>query len=99
MLKPGEYIRDILKSDPGRRVTARGWVKTRRDSKGVHFVQVNDGSGFKDLQAVIAEGALPAETLTHVTTGACVEIDGELVESPAAGQRVELQVQALRVLG
>jgi asparaginyl-tRNA synthetase len=99
MLQPGEYIRDLLNLDPGKRVSARGWVKTRRDSKGVHFLQITDGSCFRDLQVVIAEDAPAASELSAVTTGACVEIDGELVASPAKGQRVELRADALRVIG
>src|SRR5690349_13928075 len=99
MLKPGEYVRDLLKADPGKRVTARGWVKTRRDSKGVHFVQLSDGSCFKDLQVVIEAGAIGEAELSASVTGACIEVDGELVASPAAGQRVELRASAVRVLG
>jgi asparaginyl-tRNA synthetase len=99
MIKPGEYVRDILKSQVGTQVTARGWVKTRRDSKGIHFVQINDGSGFQDLQVVIEENVVPEEILRHVTTGACVAVTGELVESPAAGQAVELKARGIEVYG
>jgi asparaginyl-tRNA synthetase len=99
MIKPGEYIKDILRKAPGTRITARGWVKTRRDSKGVHFVQMNDGSGFQDLQVVVEDGVVSAETLESVTTGACIEVLGELVESPGAGQAVELKALEVMVLG
>jgi asparaginyl-tRNA synthetase len=99
MLKPGEYVRDLLLGEPGAKVTARGWVKTRRDSKGVHFIQIGDGSCFRDLQIVIDDGVIAADVLAHVTTGACVEVAGELVASPAKGQRVELRAQTLVVHG
>ena len=99
MLKPGDYVRDFLSGPTGRRVTARGWVKTRRDSKGVHFVQVSDNSSFKDLQVVIDAGSIPEAVLALVTTGACVEVDGELVSSPNPKQPVELKAEAVRVLG
>jgi asparaginyl-tRNA synthetase len=99
MLKPGDYVRDLLQGDPGRRVTARGWVKTRRDSKGVHFVQLSDNSCFKDLQIVIDAGSIPATELELVTTGACVEVDGELVASPNPQQPLELKASAVRVVG
>ncbi len=99
MIKPGEYIRDILNLAGGSEVTARGWVKTRRDSKDVHFAQINDGSIFTDLQVVIDDGAIPEDTLKHVTTGACLEVSGTLVESPAAGQAVELKAFRIVVLG
>jgi asparaginyl-tRNA synthetase len=99
MLKPGDYVRDLLKGPVGRRVTARGWVKTRRDSKGVHFIQLSDNSCFKDLQVVIDAGSLAEAELALVTTGACVEVDGELVASPNPKQPVELKAAAVRVLG
>ena len=99
MLKPGEYVRDLLQSEPGRTVTARGWIKTRRDSKGVHFLQLSDGSCFRDLQVVVPSGSVAEAELAAATTGASIEVEGELVPSPAAGQRVELQAKALRVIG
>src|SRR5579862_1155459 len=99
MIHPGEYIDDIFRKPVGSAVTARGWVKTRRDSKGVHFVQINDGSGFSDLQVVVNDGLIPDDTLHHVTTGACVAVKGELVESPAAGQAVELVAHEIAVFG
>jgi asparaginyl-tRNA synthetase len=93
------YIRDLLRSQPGGSVNAFGWVKTRRDSKGVHFVQLSDGSCFQDLQVVFEAGAVPDELLKQVTTGACVRFDGTLVESPGAGQSVELKATGLEVYG
>ncbi len=99
MIEPGGYIKDILQGAVGQTVIAHGWVKTRRDSKGVHFVQLNDGSGFADLQVVIDEGALPEDILRRVTTGACVRVTGELVASPAAGQAVELKAGEIYVFG
>src|SRR5437016_4628992 len=99
MIRPGEYIRDIFEKPVGTPVTARGWVKTRRDSKGVHFVQISDGSCFQDLQVVIEEGSIPEETLRDVTTGACIRVAGDLVESPAAGQAVELKAREIEIYG
>jgi asparaginyl-tRNA synthetase len=99
MIRPGEYIRDITAKPVGSAVAAHGWVKTRRDSKGIHFLQLNDGSGFKDLQVVIEEGTIPEEVLAHVTTGACIRVTGEVVESPAPGQPVELKAREIHVFG
>jgi asparaginyl-tRNA synthetase len=93
------YVRDLFNLPPGTKASAYGWVKTRRDSKGISFVQLSDGSCFKDLQVVVSEGAVPADSLRQVTTGACVRFDGELVESPAAGQAVELAASGLEVYG
>jgi asparaginyl-tRNA synthetase len=99
MIRKGEYIRDILAGDVGRPVVAHGWVKTRRDSKGIHFVQINDGSCFADLQVVIEEGTVEESVLKQVTTGACIRVEGDLVPSPAPGQPVELKAKAILVYG
>ena len=99
MIEPGGYIRDLLRRPPGEAATAHGWVKTRRDSKGVHFLQLSDGSCFRDLQVVIEAGAVPEETLARVTTGACLRVGGDLVTSPGAGQAVELKAREIRVFG
>ena len=93
------YIRDLFQALPGTRVSAYGWVKTRRDSKGISFVQLSDGSTFKDLQVVIEEGKIPEASLKKITTGACVRFEGKMVESPAAGQPVELSAESVEVFG
>jgi len=99
MIQPDQYIRSLLRRAPGETVTARGWVKTRRDSKNVHFIQLNDGSSPVDLQVVLDEGVVPAETVAAITTGACIEAEGELVASPGKGQAVELKARAIQVYG
>ncbi len=98
---PWERIADVLGSEPGRRVTVKGWVKTRRDSKaGLSFIALNDGSCFADLQ-VVAPGELPnyAEEVQHLTTGAAIEAEGEIVESQGKGQSVEIQASRVTVVG
>jgi asparaginyl-tRNA synthetase len=92
-------IRQVLSLTPPVPLSVYGWVKTRRDSKGVHFVQVNDGSSLRDLQVVIEEGVIPPETLKKLTTGTAVRFDGELVASPAPGQPVELKATAVEIYG
>ncbi|MEM4408342.1 MAG: asparagine--tRNA ligase [Candidatus Caldarchaeum sp.] len=92
-------IRQILSLTPPVTLSVYGWVRTRRDSKGVHFVQINDGSCLRDLQVVIEEGTLSTETLKKLSTGAAVRFDGELVPSPAAGQQVELKATRVEIYG
>jgi asparaginyl-tRNA synthetase len=93
------YVRDLFSLPPGTQTSAYGWVKTRRDSKGISFVQLSDGSCFKDLQIVIDGGVVDPELLKEITTGACVRFDGEIVESPAAGQAVEMKATAVELFG
>ena len=99
MILPGGYVRDLLRGAPGTAVTAHGWVKTRRDGKNVHFIQLNDGSSPVDLQVVVDEGAVPADVVAGITTGACLSVEGELVASPGKGQAVELKARSLTVHG
>lgn len=99
MIQPDQYIRALLKRAPGDTVTARGWVKTRRDSKNVHFIQLNDGSSPTDLQVVLDAGVVPPEVVAAITTGACISVEGELVASPGKGQAVELKALGVVVHG
>jgi asparaginyl-tRNA synthetase len=93
------YVRDLFNLTPGTTTSAYGWVKTRRDSKGISFVQLNDGSCFRDLQVIVNAGVLDEQILKKLTTGACVRFEGQLVESPAAGQPVELVATAVEIFG
>jgi asparaginyl-tRNA synthetase len=99
MVGKGGYLRDLFRRPVGETVEAYGWVKTRRDSKGVHFLQLNDGSCFRDMQIVVEDGAIPEDVLAQATTGACLRVTGEIVESPGSGQSVELRAQAIHVYG
>jgi asparaginyl-tRNA synthetase len=81
------------------RVTLRGWVRSRRDSKDITFIELNDGSRFKSMQLVVPSGVVPDETLKHVTTGSSIAASGTLVQSPAKGQAVELKVSELHLYG
>ncbi len=83
----------------GSAVTLRGWVRSRRDSKGVTFIELNDGSRFKSMQIVVDAGVVPDETLKQVTTGSGIAASGQLVASPAKGQAVELKVDTITVYG
>jgi asparaginyl-tRNA synthetase len=99
MIEPGGYVCDLLGKPPGTSVTAHGWVKTRRDSKGLTFVQISDGSGFADLQIIVEKDVVSEATLHRVTTGASVRVVGEVAVSPAAGQAVELKAREIEVYG
>lgn len=93
------YLRDLMQAQPGGQVSAFGWVKTRRDSKGVSFVALNDGSCMADFQVVVDAGTFDGADWDAVTTGACVRFDGELVASPGAGQAVELKATGMELYG
>lgn len=93
-------VRDALAAEsPLGGITVSGWVRTRRDAKGFSFVEINDGSCLRNLQAVVDHAVPGAEALGAVLTGASVSVDGELVPSPAKGQRWELKASAFRLVG
>ena len=78
-----------------------GWVRTRRESKaGLAFVEINDGSCFDNLQAVVAQ-SWPnyADIIPHLYAGTSVSVRGRLVASQGGKQAVELQVESLEILG
>ena len=93
-------ISDIFASEsPLGEALVQGWVKTRRSSRSVSFVQVNDGSTLRDLQVVVGEDS-PAYALANaLTTGCSVSVVGQVVESQGKGQRYEIQAQEVRLLG
>ncbi len=79
-------------------VLIKGWVRTKRDSKGFSFIELNDGSCLKNIQ-VIAESSLSNyEDIIHLTTGSAVSISGLLVESPGGGQKWEIQAKDIEII-
>ena len=93
-------IADVLTQETaGGEFLVQGWVRTRRSSKSVSFVQVNDGSTISDIQVVVDETMVGYSQVESVATGSSVSVVGTLVESPGKGQRYELQAKQLEVLG
>ena len=96
-------IADALggKVEPGQDVTVKGWVRTRRDSKGgFSFIAINDGSCFDSIQ-VVAPSTLPnySDQVLHLTAGCSVIATGQLVRSQGKGQAFEIQGSNLHVVG
>ena len=92
-------IIDLLAAQPGGEVCAKGWVRTRRGSKSVYFIALNDGSTIKNIQVVADAEKFDEELMKLVTTGACLSVEGSLVESVGSGQAVEIQASKIEVLG
>ena len=91
---------DLLQSTAyGSTVNVRGWVRTHRSSKAVDFIAINDGSTIKNIQVVVDPAKFDADLLKQITTGACLSINGTLIESPAAGQSVEIQCTEITLYG
>ena len=83
----------------GSDMCVKGWVRSKRGSKGIFFIALNDGSTIKNIQIVGDDANFDEDTLKRITTGACLSIEGRLVESPAAGQASEIQATGIEILG
>ena len=93
-------IKHILAAtEPKEAVTVKGWVRTRRDSKGFSFLELNDGSCLANVQVVVDAGTPGSEHLPHLATGASAIVEGKLVTSPAQGQKWELRATRVELIG
>ncbi|WP_080903677.1 asparagine--tRNA ligase [Parabacteroides sp. Marseille-P3160] len=93
-------IVDVLKNDAyGTKVNVKGWVRTRRGSKQVSFIALNDGSTIHNVQIVVDTTRFDEELLKLITTGACINVNGLLVKSQGQGQNVEIQAEEIQVYG
>lgn len=94
-------VKEALNSTgPVDSILVQGWVRTRRDAKGFSFIEINDGSGLKGLQAIV-DSNVPgyAENIHRATTGASVSIAGQLVASKGGGQSWEVIAASFEILG
>ena len=93
-------IIDVLKrTDFNTVVNVRGWVRTKRGSKNVIFIALNDGSTINNVQIVADTEAFDAELVKDITTGACLSVNGALVQSQGSGQAIEIQAKEIEILG
>ena len=97
-----KLIKEILKLEAmGQQVEVRGWVKSKRESKNLIFLSINDGSCFASIQATIDRSSFPEleEEVKRLSTGASCKITGELQKSPSSGQDVEVLASKIEVYG
>ena len=90
-------IKSVLNNDyVGKVIVVCGWVKTFRSNR---FINLNDGSCLSDLQCVVDYEKFDESKLSKINTGACLEVEGEIVKSQGRGQSVELIANNINVLG
>ena len=93
-------VKDILnRTKAGGEVLVQGWVKTRRSSGAVSFIQISDGSTLTDLQVVVEESLPDYSLVESLNTGSSISVVGEVVESLGRGQKFEIQAKGLELLG
>jgi asparaginyl-tRNA synthetase len=90
-------VKDILTAEQqGTKATVMGWVRTFRSNK---FISLNDGSTPNNLQIVVDFEKYDESLLKRITTGACIRVSGEIVESLGSGQKVEIVAEEMDILG
>lgn len=92
-------IKDLLKQQAGTDVLAKGWVRTKRGNKEIAFIALNDGSTINNIQVVVDKANFAEDMLQKITTGACIAVCGQLVESVGSGQAVEIQAKEIELYG
>ncbi|HPF50367.1 MAG TPA: asparagine--tRNA ligase [Draconibacterium sp.] len=93
-------IKDILKNGKaGSEVVAKGWVRTKRGSKNVNFIALNDGSTIHNLQVVVDVESFDEALIRDINTGAAIAVTGVLAESAGSGQNIELTAKQIDLLG
>ncbi len=89
--KPEEHVDKTVKIS--------GWIRTIRSSKAFGFIEVNDGSFFKNLQVVFDEKLENFEDISKFSIASSIEVEGKLVESPGKKQPVELHADTVSLVG
>ncbi len=90
-------IKELLKTEPtGQEVTVMGWVRTFRNNQ---FIALNDGSTNNNLQVVLELGKFEDELLKRITTSSSLKVTGNLVSSLGKGQKMDLNVTTIEILG
>jgi asparaginyl-tRNA synthetase len=89
----------LARTEPTDTLVVSGWVRTRRDSKGFSFIELNDGTCLGNLQIVADAGISGYEDISKMATGASITVTGKLIPSPAQGQAWEMQAAEIRLIG
>ena len=92
-------VKDLLQMAAGQEVLAKGWVRTKRGNKEIAFIALNDGSTIKNVQIVVDKNEETEAILPKITTGACIGVLGDLVESVGSGQAVEIHAKEITLYG
>ncbi len=93
-------IRNIFSDiKTGQSVTVCGWVRSKRESKDIIFIALNDGSSQETLQLVVSKESDDFDKLSDCNTGAAIKARGIIRESPAKGQKVEMEVSTIEIFG
>jgi len=79
--------------------TLYGWIRTIRKQKSFAFIELNDGSCLKSLQIIVDEKCVDFSIIEELTTGASIQVDGKIVQSPGSNQSIEMQSEHIKLIG
>ena len=94
-------VRSLFRETPenGTPVTLSGWVRTVRSSNAFAFIELNDGTFFKNLQ-IVCDGKMPGyQDITRITLGSAITVEGTLALTPELKQPFELHAEKVQVVG
>jgi asparaginyl-tRNA synthetase len=93
-------IKSLL-SNPvlGSDVLVKGWVRTKRGNKNILFIALNDGSTINNIQVVVEAASFDENLLKEISTGACIAVNGKLIESQGQGQNIEISAAGIELYG
>jgi len=93
-------IKDLLiNKKTGISILLKGWVRTKRGNNKISFIALNDGSTVETIQIVADNDNFDEDMISKITTGACIEVEGTLVESLGKGQDLEVQASKIKLYG
>ena len=93
-------IKEIVQSDDERQqFVVMGWVRTKRESKNVSFITLNDGSCIQNIQVVCYSDEFSEDFLKRVSTGACIEVTGDIIPSQGTEQKYDFRAKYIEVFG
>lgn len=93
-------IKELLAcGEAGFNCVVSGWARSVRLSKNIAFIALNDGSDLEGIQIIVEPGASNFEEISRIGTGTALTVEGTLVESPAAGQKLEILAISIKVIG
>ncbi|MGI6338702.1 MAG: asparagine--tRNA ligase [Bacteroidales bacterium] len=99
MLKRSK-VKELLNSAvAGSEVLVKGWVRTKRGSRNIVFIALNDGSTINNIQVVADVASFDEDLLKDITTGASIAVKGKLVESQGQGQKFEINAESIKIYG
>ena len=93
-------VKDLLEEKKrGENICIKGWVRTRRGSKNVSFIALNDGSTIKNIQIVAETNIFDDHILKNITTGAAISVIGKICDSKGIKQNIEILASKIEILG